>query len=163
MGKAENDSLGVAATSGDVTPIVSLSPDAKEHRSETRYKASWRVAVSVDGQDFIYGRIRDISVCGTAILNGLNIKPGTGVTLNIHIPTLTAPCVPKTLIVHGTSSYVVHDADHLCFRVGIVFNKFELAADIAYLKERLANHHIKVPDYVCQRNTDRPISRFSAG
>ena len=164
MGKAENDPLGVLGTPGDIAPVVSLPPQGvKEQRNETRYMASWRIAVAIEGQDFNYGRIKDVSLHGTAILNGLNLKPGTRVTLNIHIPTLSTPCKPKTLIVHGVASYAVHDVEHLCFRVGITFVKFEPAADRAYLEERLTNHHTKVPDYVCQRNTDRPISRFSSG
>lgn len=164
MGKNENDVLGVFGASSNVSPIESLPPQGvKEHRNETRYMASWRIAVAIEGQDFNYGRVKDISLHGTAVLNGLNIKPGTGVTLNIHIPSLTIPCQPKTLIVHGITSYAVHDVDHLCFRVGITFAEFEPASDRAYLEERLANHHAKVPDYVCQRDTDRPISRFSSG
>lgn len=163
MGKAENDPLGVLGASGDVSPVFSLPPQGvKEHRNETRYMASWRIAISVEGQDFHYGRVKDISLHGIAVLNGLNIKPGINVTLNIHVPSLTTPCEPKTLIVHGITSYAVHDAEHLCFRVGIAFVKFEPATDITYLEERLTNHHNKVPDYVCQRSTDQPISRVGS-
>lgn len=164
MGKAENDPLGVFGASSDVLPIESLPPQGtKEHRNEIRYLVTWRMAVSINGQGFHYGRAKNISLHGAAILSGLNIKPGTSVTLNIHTPPLTAPCKPKTLIIHGITSYAVHDADHLCFRVGVTFVKFEPVADLDYLEERLANHHVKAPDYVCQRDSDRPISRFSSG
>lgn len=164
MGKAENDPLGLFGDVGDLTPVVALPPQGvKEHRNEARYKASWRTAIAIEGHDYIYGRIRDISLHGTAILNGLNIKPGASVTLNIHIPTLTTPCAPKVLVVHGATSYTVHDAEHLCFRTGITFIKFESAIDCAYLEERLTNHHPKVPDYVCRRGSDASISRFSSG
>lgn len=164
MGKSENDPLGVLDTPGDIVPVVSFPPKGvKEHRNEVRYLASWRVAVAIKGQDFYYGRVKDISLHGTAVLNGLDIKPGTSVTLNIHIPTLATPCKPKTLIVHGITTYSVHDANHLCFRVGVTFVKFEPDADCAYLEERLTNHHTKVPDYVCQRGSDASISRFSSG
>lgn len=164
MGKAENDPLGVLGAPSDIVPVVSLPPQGvKEHRNETRYKASWRAAIAVEGHSFIYGRIRDISLHGTAILNELNINPGTRVTINVHIPALATPCAPKVLVVHGTTSYSVHDADHLCFRIGITFVKFEPATDRVYLEERLINHHIKTPDYVCHRGSDAPISRFSAG
>ncbi|MDO8466332.1 MAG: PilZ domain-containing protein [Gallionella sp.] len=155
MGKSENDPLGVLGAIGDISPVYSLPPRGKkELRNETRYMASWRAAVSVEGRDFHYGRIRDISLHGTAILSGLNIKDGTGVTLNIHIPALTTPCASKVLIVRGIASYAVHDVDHQCFRVGITFVEFEPAEDRTYLEERLTNHHAKVADYVCRRSTD---------
>lgn len=164
MGKAENDPLGVLDTPGDLSPVISLPPQGiKEHRNEARYRAPWRAAIAIQGQDFIYGRIRDISLHGTAILNGFNLNPGTSVTLNIHVPTLATPCAPKVLVIYGTTSYSIHDADHLCFRIGITFVKFELDTDRVYLEERLTNHHIKMPDYVCQRSSDAPISRFSSG
>jgi hypothetical protein len=158
-----NDLLGVLDASADVSPVLSLPPHGvKEHRNETRYMASWRVSVFIEGHDLHYGRVKDISLHGIAILNGLNIKPGTNVTLNIHISSLTTPLKPKALVVHGITSYAVHDAGHLCFRVGIVFVKFAPATDRAYLEERLTNHHSKAPDYVCQRNADQPISRVGS-
>lgn len=164
MSNAENDPFGVLGTSGDVTPVVALPPQGiKEHRNETRYKASWRAAIAIKGQDFHYGRVKDISLHGTAILNELSINPGASVTLNIYIPTLTAPCAPKVLALRGTVSYSIHDADHLCFRTGITFVMFEPAADRVYLEDRLTNHHIKVPDPVCQRGAAAPISRYSSG
>lgn len=155
MGKSENDPLGVLGTVGDISPIHSLPPRGKKDlRSEIRYMAAWRVAVSPEGRDFHYGRIKDISLHGTALLSGLNFKEGTSVTLNIHIPSLTAPCASKVLIVRGITSYAVHDVDHQCFRVGITFTEFEPAEDRAFLEERLTNHHAKVADYVCRRSTD---------
>lgn len=155
MGKSENDPLGVLGAVGDISPVYSLPPRGKkELRNETRYMASWRAAVSLEDKGFHYGRIRDISLHGTAILNGFNLKIGTGVTLNIHIPTLTATCASKVLIVRGITSYAVHDADHQCFRVGITFAEFEPAEDRTYLEDRLTNHHVKVADYVCRRSTD---------
>jgi hypothetical protein len=155
MDKSENDPLGVLDTVGDISPIHSLPPRGKKDlRSEIRYMAAWRVAVSLEGKNFQYGRIRDISLHGTALLSGLSFKGGTRVTLNIHVPSLTAPSTSKVLIVRGTTSYAVHDVDHQCFRVGITFNEFEPAEDRAFLEERLANHHVKVADYVRRRSTD---------
>lgn len=155
MGKSENDPLGVLGTVGDISPIHSLPPRGKKDlRSEIRYMAAWRVAVSLEGRNFHYGRIRDISLHGTALLSGLNFKEGTSVTLNIHTPSLTAPCASKVLIVRGITSYAVHDAHHQCFRVGITFTEFEPAEDRTFLEERLTNYHAKVADYICRRSTD---------
>lgn len=155
MGKAENDRL---RASSDVSTVNALQPKyGKEHRREVRYMASWRVAVSVEGQDFHCGRVKDISLHGAAILNDFNVKSGMRVTSNIYIPTLDRPCEQKVLIVHGISIYTVYDADRLCFRVGISFVGFEQASDRDYLEERLTNYHIKVPDYVCRRSADRMI------
>lgn len=153
MGKAENDQL---RASGRALPDNSMLPQgSKDLRRETRYMVSWRVAVSVNGQEWHYGRVKDISLHGAAILNELNLKPGTRVTLSIHMPTLNRLCEPKVLIVHGTITYTAHDTSLMCFRSGISFAKFEQESDRAYLEERLANNHVKVPDYVCRRGTDR--------
>lgn len=153
MGKAENDQL---RASGRALPDNSMLPQgSKDLRRETRYMVSWRVAVSVNGQGLHYGRAKDISMHGAAILNELNLKPGTRVTLSIHMPTLNRLCEPKVLIVHGTIAYTAHDTSLMCFRSGISFAKFEQESDKAYLEERLANNHVKVPDYVCRRSTDR--------
>lgn len=159
MGKAENDQL---RASGRARPDNSmLQQGSKEQRRETRYMVSWRVAVSVNGQDLVngrdwhYGRVKDISLHGAAILNELNLKPGTRVTLSIHMPTLNRLCEPKVLTVHGEIAYTAHDTSLMCFRSGISFVKFEQESDRAYLEERLANNHVKVPDYVCRRSTDR--------
>ena len=153
MGKAENDQL---RASSRARPDNSMLPQgSKDLRRETRYMVSWRVAVSVNGQEWHYGRVKDISLHGAAILNELNLKPGTRVTLSIHMPTLNRLCEPKVLIVHGTIAYTAHDTSLMCFRSGISFAKFEQESDRAYLEERLASNHVKVPDYVCRRSTDR--------
>ncbi|MDP4030439.1 MAG: PilZ domain-containing protein [Gallionella sp.] len=153
MGKAENDQL---RASSRARPDNSMLPQgSKDLRRETRYMVSWRVAVSVNGQEWHYGRVKDISLHGAAILNELNLKPGTRVTLSIHMPTLNRLCEPKVLIVHGTIAYTAHDTSLMCFRSGISFAKFEQESDKAYLEERLASNHVKVPDYVCRRGTDR--------
>lgn len=142
MNSNDNNSLDMSEAFGDVSPIKSLPPKgSKEHRKEARYRASWRIDVAVEGHDLHDGRIKDISLHGTAILNGRNLKPGISITLHIHIPPLTIPGVPKILIVHGKTCYAIHDADNLCFRVGITFVKFELASDRAFLEARLTNHH----------------------
>ena len=145
MGKSENDPLGVLGTVGDISPIHSLPPRGKKDlRSEIRYMAAWRVAVSLEGRDFHYGRIRDISLHGAAILIGRNPKPGTKVMLHIHLPSLTGPGASKILKVTGSAAYSVRDANSQCFRVGITFVKFELLSDRDFLEDRLVNHHSKV-------------------
>lgn len=155
MGKSENEQL---RASSDVSSANSLpQKGGKEQRREARYLVSWRVSISIEGQHLHYGRTKDISLHGISILNDLNPKPGTRVTLNIHIPTLNKSCKPHVLIVHGTTSYTVHDSDILCFRIGICFAKFEHESDRAYLAERITNHHVQAPDYVCRRSTDQKI------
>lgn len=144
MVDVENDPLGVLAAFNDVTPIESLPPQGvKEHRREIRYKASWKIAVTVEGKDLHDGRIKDISLHGAAILMGRNLKPNASVMLHIHIPSLAGPDVPKVLRVNGMTSYTVHDASDQCFRVGVYFVKFEMPSDCAYLEARLTNHHSK--------------------
>ncbi len=130
---------------GGVSQIKSSPPKGtKETRKETRYKASWEIAIEVEGRDLYEGRIKDISLHGMSILNGLNLKPGTIVKLHIYIPPLTGPGAPRILVIHGKVSYTVHDVDKLRFRVGIAFVKFERASDRAYLEERLTNYHSQV-------------------
>lgn len=129
----------------DVSPIKSSPPKGtKESRKETRYRASWGIAITFEGHGLYEGRIKDISLHGTSILNGLNLKPDTIVKLHIYIPPLTSPGAPRILIVHGKTSYTVHDARNQRFRVGITFVKFERPSDRAYLEELLINHHSQV-------------------
>lgn len=155
MGKAENDQL---CAFSDVSPVKSSPPKVgEEQRRATRYMVSWRAAISVDRQNFYYGRLRDISPHGAAILNDLNIKPGTHVTLKIYIPTIDKPCEPKVLIVRGVTVYTVYDAERLCFRAGISFVKSGQASECVYLEERLKNPAIAEKDHVCRRSTDRAI------
>lgn len=117
-----------------------LPQHAREYRREDRYRVTWKVAVAVNGQ--IYGeKMMDISLHGAAILSEHNLKPETYVTLNIHVPLLASIGAPKILTVRGITTYSVHDAAHLCFRIGINFVEFELPSDRTYLEERLKNYH----------------------
>ena len=154
---AEKTMLAMLDTFDDALPNKSPSPqNARGHRKETRYKVAWRVAVLVGGLNPYYGRVKDISLDG-AVLNELNLKCGASVMLNIHIPALNGSCDSKIMSVHGKTIYTVYDADRMCFRVGVTFVRFEQESDRAYLVERLINHHIAVPDYVCRRSTDQAI------
>lgn len=149
----------VLGTFDKVTPVKSSPPQSiKEQRKEIRYMVTWRIAISVKGRDSYYGRIKDISLSGAAILNELNLKSGTRITLSIHVPSLDRCCESRILIVHGKTTYAVYDANRLCFRVGVAFAEFELESDSAYLEERLKNNHVVLPDYVCRRSTDQAIA-----
>ena len=146
MTDADNDPLGVFSIPIEITPIESLPPQGcKEHRKETRYRATWRVDIAVEGQDDLHdGRIHDISLHGTAVLLGRNLKPDTKVTLHIYVPSITGPCPPTVLIVHGVTRYSVHDSDNLLFRVGIAFSQFKMVSDRGYLDARLTSHHLEI-------------------
>ncbi len=146
MSSTDDNSLEALNALDDISPIRSSPPKGtKEHRKETRYRASWGVAIAVEGHDLHEGKIKDISLHGTAtILNGRNLKSGISVKLHICIPPLIGPGAPKILIVDGKTSYAIHDADDLRFRVGVTFVKFELASDRAFLEARLTNHHTQV-------------------
>jgi len=142
MINTDDDPLGILNDIGDVSPITSLPPPGvKEHRNETRYSAAWKVTIAADGLGSHDGRVRDISLHGAAILIGRNLKPGISVTLHFHMHSLTGPGAPKILVVHGIICYTTHDANALCFRVGVTFSKFETASDRVYLEDRLTNHH----------------------
>jgi len=147
MINTDNDPLGVLGALEDVSPIKSLPHlGGKEQRKEIRYRASWRITVAIEGNASYDGKVRDISMHGAAILIGRNLKPGLSVTLHIHIPSLSLhPDAAKILIVHGKTSYTVHDANDLSFRVGISFVNFELESDRNYLEDRLTKHHSKAP------------------
>lgn len=116
----------------------SLPQHAREYRREDRYMVAWRVAIAVNGRMY-NGRMKDISLHGAAILSEHNLKPETCVTLNIHVPLLACVGAPKILTVHGITAYSVHDAAHLCFRIGVNFIEFEQTSDRAHLEERLKN------------------------
>jgi len=143
MKNAGNAKRGTLAAFDDVSPIESPPPKGvKEHRKETRYKAAWKIDVVVEGQELHDGKIKDISLHGAAILIGRNLKPGTKVTLNTHIPPLNSG-VKKVLTVYGKTLYTVHDSSDLCFRIGIRFDEFKMESDRDYLESRLTNYHPK--------------------
>jgi len=138
------DPINMLEAFNDVSPVKSLLPQGgKENRRAIRYKVTWRIVIDIEGHDVYEGKIKDISVYGAAILNGLNLKPNTGITLHIHIPTLSNHGTPRVIKVEGKTSYSIHDDKHRCFRVGIAFIEFGRASDRAYLEARLSNHHIE--------------------
>lgn len=148
MINSDDDPFGLLSASDDVLdvlPIQSLPPQGgKEHRRETRYRATWKVTVAIENQDSHDGRISDISLHGAAVLLGRNLKPDTKVTLRIYIPSLTGPYPPAILTVYGMTRYTVHASDDQCFRIGIAFTEFELVSDRGYLNTRLTSHHWEI-------------------
>lgn len=145
MTDADNDPLGVFSVPFEITPIESLPPQGgRELRKETRYRVTWRVDVTIEGQDLHEGRIKDISLHGAAILIGRNVKPDTKVMLRIYIPSITGPYPPAVLTIHGMTRYTVHTSDDQCFRAGIAFTEFEMVSDCGYLDERLTSHHLEI-------------------
>ncbi|MDX8380068.1 MAG: PilZ domain-containing protein [Gallionella sp.] len=129
----------------DVLPIHASPPSGtEEHRNENRYRASWKIFVSIEGTDLQEGKIKDVSLHGAAILNERNLMHGTHLTLPIHIPSLMGYGVPRIRIVKCRTSYSIHDADNICFRVGVKFVEFNKSSDRAYLEARLTRHHSKV-------------------
>ena len=111
-----------------------------KNRKAIRYKASWRIAIAVDGQLLREGRIKDISANGVGVLFSNNIMAGLPLTLHILVPALGAH-EQKIIIVHAKTRSTVHDSSHHCFRVGISFEKFEMVADREFLAKRLETSH----------------------
>ena len=111
----------------------------KENRVAKRYQFSWRVAVAIEGYSSRTGRTIDISNNGAAIMSHYNLHPGLATTLHIFVPP-TGEYGQKVVRVHGVTRDTVHDSKHHCFRVGIVFEKFEVEADRKFLENRLKNH-----------------------
>lgn len=145
MNSIDDDPLGVFGAPAEVTPIESLPPQGgSELRRETRYRATWKVDIAINGDELHDGRINDISLRGASILLGRNLKPDIKVTLRIYLPSITGPYPPTVLTVHGMTRYTVHDADDLLFRVGIAFIEFDMVSDRGYLNERLTNHHLEI-------------------
>ncbi len=89
--------------------MFAVPQGAKELRKGTRYKALWRIAAIVVGQELHDGRVKDISPHGAAILIARNLNPQISVSLNIYIPPLVGPGAPKILIVHGMTSHAIHE------------------------------------------------------
>ena len=126
----------------EVSPSQTLPPQRRrEHRRSVRYNASWHIVIDIDGHESYQGTIKDISLHGAAILNGLNLRAQTPITLHIHIPSMINHGSPRIVSVHGKTSYTVHDNQHQCFRVGIAFVEFGLESDRAYLEARLSSYH----------------------
>ncbi len=139
----DDDIFGISgAFDDDISPVKAVPPKGtKEHRQDPRFRARWKIIVIIQGQDFHDGQIRDISQNGASILVGRNLVPSTKVILCIDIPSLTGHGKPRTIVVHGRVVYTVHDGEHMTFRAGVQFNKFNLASDRSYLEARLTEHH----------------------
>lgn len=139
----DDDIFGISgAFDDDISPVKAAPPKGtKEHRQEPRFRARWKIIVIIQGQDFHDGQIRDISQNGASILVGRNLSPSTKVILCIDIPSLTGHGKPRTIVVHGRVVYTVHDGEHMTFRAGVQFIKFNLASDRSYLEARLTEHH----------------------
>ena len=145
MEEMDDDPLGIFSAIEDVSPVQSPPPpDGKEQRRETRYRATWKVDLVIEGQGTDDGRINDISLHGAAVLFGRNLKPNTKVTLRIYVPSITGPYPPTILTVYGRVCYTVHDSEDLLFRVGIVFVEFASIVDRGYLNTRLTSHHFEI-------------------
>lgn len=143
MKNIDNDPFDIGGAFDDeVTPVEASPPEGtREHRQEPRFKARWKIIVIIQGENFHDGQIKDISANGASILVERNLRPGTKVILCIDIPSLTGHGKPRTIVVHGKIVYTVHDGEHLTFRAGIHFSKFNLASDRSYLEARLTEHH----------------------
>ncbi len=129
----------------DVLPIDSTPPPGIiEHRAYPRYTVSWRIAVSAEGQDWQEGKIRDISLNGAAVKLPRNLKPGTRVTLNIQIPSLSPQSDPKIMVIHGKIAYSILDTQNHDFRIGLNFIKYEQESDYSYLEQRLTKYQTRV-------------------
>ncbi len=129
----------------EVSLIESLPTQGRrEYRRSTRYNVSWRVIIDLEGHSSYEGKIKDISLHGAAVLNELNLRPNTPITLHIQIPPLVKQGKPRVIQVAGKISYTVHDVKQQCFRAGIAFTEFSLDSDRAYLEARLSEHQVEV-------------------
>ena len=125
---------------------MTQNTSSSEHRSDTRYSASWRVALVIGGKVLHEGKLKDISASGAAILIQINLKVGISLELHMLLPALHHGHEQKVIIAHGKTCNSAHDSQHHCFRVGISFDKFVVASDRDYLKSRLEGRHRVIAD-----------------
>jgi len=137
-----NDGLDDNKSPAEVSQITASPPQGtREQRQEPRYRAWWKIMITIQGEGTHKAQVKDISQHGASVLVGRNLNPSTKVTLTIDIPVLVGRGTPKTVVVHGMIVYTIHDSENMAFRVGIRFDKFDVPSDRGYLEARLTNHH----------------------
>ncbi|MDX9707416.1 MAG: PilZ domain-containing protein [Azospira sp.] len=115
----------------------------KELRRHPRYRLRWPAVVLL-GQDVgtapqIQARIFDLSMGGASILSEEYLRGVDRMTLFLLPPPLAVGEKPACITVRSRLVYSVHSSDHMCFRAGLQFLRFE--GDSRFLlEERLACH-----------------------
>lgn len=130
-----------SASTDKATPSDSIdTPKHDESRSDPRIRVRWHVDAFVEGQPVLHGFVRDLSAKGADIFLGRNLQNVKSVKLHIHVPPLSVTGEHHIVDVSGKIVYTAHDSEELLFHTGIVFAKFNLNSDLAYLKSRLDKH-----------------------
>ncbi len=118
----------------------------KDQRRHPRYRLRWQAALLIGqqtgGGQLIEGRLHDLSVGGASVLTELHLRSVERLTLVLLPPPLVRGQEQKTITVHSKLVYSVYSNDHMCFRAGLQFVRFD--ADGRYLLEERLSHHLPV-------------------
>jgi len=130
----------------DAIADLSAQPAAPVHeaRATPRYRARWRVEVTLDAQTTYYGHIKDISVNGAAVLLEHNIKSVQSATLFIEITFEQMQTPPHIIQVEGKVVDTIYEGDSAYFRSSITFRRFIPAEDRAFLEHHLQQHCLQI-------------------
>lgn len=148
----------------DVSNVIDLSPEltkenpampvgiwagareSKELRRAPRFRVKWRIEIHVDEQGMFTGFVKDISTTGASIYMGRSLQAVKFVTLHMCVTPSDTVSKPRIVVVFGKIAYTVYDSTEHLFRAGVTFLKFNSESDLAFLKARLTNHHVEIPD-----------------
>lgn len=114
----------------------------KDKRRHPRYRLRWPATLIINpaGENLVVeGRLHDLSIGGASLLCDLNIRTHDRVTLILRPPALTAGEAPQIVTVHSNLVYTVHSSEHMCFRLGLQFVRFEMPGR-HWLENRLVHH-----------------------
>ena len=99
----------------------------------------WHADILVDGHDLYHGFVKDISMHGAKLYLDHNLQNVKQVKLQIHIPPLKAATASYVIEVAAKVSDTIYDSDEEYFRSTVIFIKFSLESDSAYLESRTNN------------------------
>lgn len=112
-----------------------------EHRQSPRYRLRWDAAIILQGQELplCRGRTHDISLSGVAVLSDFNVAMEGRFTVMLLLPSLHDKQPPQLIEASAQKIYCVHSAEHVCFRTGLRFLKFQDSGQ-KLLHDRLQMH-----------------------
>lgn len=110
----------------------------KDLRRHPRYRLRWPATLVVGGAA-VSGKLLDISIAGASVLSDMHLRHVEHLTLQLLPPPIHTGQSQKIITVQSKLVYLVHSSEHMCFRAGFQFVRFEESGR-QLLEERLLQH-----------------------
>ena len=135
-----NPSITAAEEGGTAPEATPPAPTGakkyEELHSEPHPHVRWHADVLADGHVY-HGLIKDVSMQGANLFLEHNLQNTRLIKLHIHVPPLLATSPPHVLDLSAKIISTIYDGGENSFRSGIIFQKFALESDQAYLQSRI--------------------------